>query len=198
MLPALFVSEFTTDKLYDEAEQPYNWESELPRSLYLNLVRSVLLASIGCMLLLPCLGCNSEPAIYPITGKITIGGESHERLIVYMRPIDQVVNQFNMGVGETDSDGNMKFGSAAGDGLAAGKYRVSFSFMQMPSGDTINALNEKVGEDGGEQPMEMVPSPYDYKTNADTSPLEFEVEARADTNQLIFDIPSGDPNDSAN
>ena len=134
-------------------------------------------------------GCNSEPDIYPISGKVTLGGKSYERLIVHMRPIDEPVTQFNMGVGETDADGNLTFGSAAGNGLAAGKYRVSFTCFQTTDGKSIDALNEKYGEDGGSEPVEIVPPPYDYETNADSSPLEFEVGKTESGNEFVFDIP---------
>lgn len=143
-----------------------------------------------CMLVLSA-GCNSDPPIYPITGKVSLGGETHARLIVYMRPVNGAVNQFNMGVGETDANGVMKFGSAAGEGLAAGKYRVSFSCIKTTSGEILDALTDKGEENVESEPIEMVPPPYDYKTNADTSPLEFEVRKQENGNVFEFDIPLG-------
>lgn len=132
-------------------------------------------------------GCG-DPPLHKVEGNVTLGGKSYNRLLVYFRPIDEKVNQFNMGVGETDATGRLALRSTAGDGLQAGKYRVSFSCMQSDSSRGNEALGgEKLDDDRDVKIVELVPSPYDAEENMDQSPLEFEV--KSGVNVFDFDIP---------
>ncbi|QDV45374.1 hypothetical protein Enr13x_52510 [Stieleria neptunia] len=132
-------------------------------------------------------GCG-DPQLHQVTGKVTLGGVPHERLLVYMRPIDEKVDKFRMGVGETDAAGVLTLRSSAGDGLAAGHYRVSFSCMVPKGVGNQEALdpNEKHDDNPKLITEEIVPDPYSSDAE---SPVEFEI-GRSDVNEFVFDIPA--------
>ena len=132
-------------------------------------------------------GC-SDPATHDVTGKVTLGGKPYNRLIVYMRPVSGTPTKFTTGVGSTDAEGNLSFGSNVG-GLAAGTYRVTFSLRVTPKGKRLKK-DDKGDEDrsGPEYQVEAVPPPYDDVTSADKSPVEFVISNSGD-NRFEFDIP---------
>jgi hypothetical protein len=129
-------------------------------------------------------GCG-DPELHPVTGKVTLDGKAYPRLLVYMRPIKGEVDKFRLGVGETDQTGSLTLRSTAGDGLAEGKYRVSFSCMVAKGGgvDELNP-NEKYDDNPKLITEELVPLPY--ASDAD-SPVEFEISPG--TNEFVYDIP---------
>lgn len=138
-------------------------------------------------LLLVAGGCGLEPDLQPVVGTVTIGGKSYARTIIYFRPLEDRITKFNMGVGETDSAGKFLLGTNAGPGIAAGKYRVSFSCFQTAAGETINLEGSKPDERTGPAVREIVPPPYDAEFNLESSPLIFEV--KRGENVFDFDIP---------
>ena len=113
-----------------------------------------------------------------------MGGKPHERLIAYFDPINRKVNEFNLGVGETDADGNLTLRSSAGNGLAVGSYRVSFTYEIRESGKSRGLSDEKDDSEFASPPKEMVPEPYCDRRN---SPVEFQINRSA--NEFNFDIP---------
>ena len=141
---------------------------------------------IACLILfscvLACSGCG-DPSLFSLKGKVTLGGEPKERLIVYFDPIDRKVDKFNLGVGETDAEGNLILRSSAGNGLAAGNYRVSFTYPVAESGESSGVTGDK-NEAENLEFKEMVPAPYNDRQS---SPIEFYIE-RAD-NEFNYDIP---------
>ncbi len=141
-------------------------------------------------LLLFGVGCQRDPELHTLSGKVTLGGKSYSRLLVYFRPLEGKVNQFNLGVGETDVTGKLTLRSTAGMGLAEGKYRVSFSCMQPKGGSqgSTASTDEKPDDDRSVTMVEWVPEPYDNENNADSSPLEFEIKPGIE-NIFEFDIP---------
>ena len=146
---------------------------------------------IMAFVLLVLVGCQSEPTIYPVTGTVTLGKKPYPRLIVYMQPTEGAVTSHNMGVGETDEKGKFTLATSAGEGIAAGNYRVSFSCYQSPNGGSFDAINEKPSESGGKkggagsrEPVNIVPAPYDSSKD---SPVEFTVGSGE--NHFEFDIP---------
>ncbi len=145
----------------------------------LYLVGLILVVASGC----------SDPSTYDVTGKVTLGGKSYNRLIVYMRPVSGTPTIFTTGVGSTDADGNLSFGSNVG-GLAKGTYRVTFSLRVTPKNKSLKK-DEKGDEarSGPEYQVEAVRSPYDDVTSAETSPVEFTVSSSGD-NVFEFDIPT--------
>ena len=135
------------------------------------------------------IGCSGDPPLHPISGKVTLGGQPHERLLVYFRPINEPVTQFNLGVGETDKDGNLKLRSSGGMGLEAGQYRVTFSCFVV--GNSALGVDQKVDElsPGSEdaESKQMVPKPYLEQEGTETSPVEFTI--KPGQNVFEFDIP---------
>lgn len=146
--------------------------------------RLLFLSYLVCLCCLVA-GCSSEPPIYPLSGKVTLGGKPYERLLVYFRPIDAEVTPFNLGVGETDGSGLLKLNSTAGNGLAAGRYRVSFSCISS-SGGNVGLATEKNDDDRRAVTKERVPAPYN---DGENSPVEFEIES-VENNSFEFDIPT--------
>lgn len=146
----------------------------MQRLMALVLVCSVL---VGC----------GDPSLYPITGKVTLGGKSYERLLVYFHPIDGKATAFTMGVGETTKDGTLSMRSTAGNGLAKGRYRVSFAcyVIQGAGNKTVGLEGDKVDDNPKHEAKDIVPTPFN---SAEESPVEFVVSSRGD-NVLEFDIP---------
>lgn len=144
-------------------------------------------------LLLACLiltGCSeSAPPVYPITGKVTFAGKAHPRLLVYFRPVDTPVNQFgaNMGVGETDAEGNLKVMSAAGGGIQKGKYKVTFALYQDIRGKKNIVTGDKPDE-AGVTTKQVISPPYDDESSQQSTPVSITVSSG--TNQFNFDIPA--------
>lgn len=132
-----------------------------------------------------CFGCGGQPPLHSITGKVSLGGKTYPRLIVYFYPKSGRVGSHNLGVGETDAAGNLTLRSTAGDGLAAGEYKVFFSCMVTPSGSVIDAGNEKFDDRRGVETVELVPDEY---ASDETTPVIFQVRRQSENN-FEFDIP---------
>lgn len=132
-------------------------------------------------------GCG-DPPLYPVKGKITLNGKPYERLLVYFHPIDREPTPFTMGVGETSNDGTLGMRSTAGDGLAQGKYRISFAcyVVQGSSKQTVGLEGGKADDDRRHVTKDIVPAPYN---SPEESPVEFEVKSGSE-NFLEFDIPA--------
>ena len=138
----------------------------------------------GLMSLL--VGCG-DPALHPISGKVSLDGKTYERLLVYFHPLDREPDQFSIGVGETDKDGVLVLRTSAGPGIAAGNYRVTFSCIQALRGGktlTLGANSEKADDDRSLVTKDIVPAPYGSKND---SPVEFQV--KSGENVFEFDIP---------
>lgn len=148
-------------------------------------MRTRLSIPVVCLVLA---GCGGPPPLHPVGGKITLGGKSYPRLIVYFRPAEGQVTEFNMGIGETDKAGALTLRTSAGPGLEAGEYKVSFSCMVAKGGKTVGA-GEKPDDFGAVQMTELVPPPYDDRTSADATPTRFTVKPGQNT--FEFDIPAG-------
>lgn len=129
-------------------------------------------------------GCG-PPDLHPVKGKVTLGGKSYARLLVYFRPINQQANAYTMGVGETDAEGNLGLRSTAGDGLAAGRYRVHFSCPVASDRRGIIQTDEKADDNRSVKVVEQVPGKY---ADPENSPVEFEIESGE--NLFEFDIPT--------
>ena len=139
---------------------------------------------IGALTLM--VGCG-DPPLHPITGTVTLDGKAYERLLVYFHPLDRTPDEFSIGVGETDKEGNLVLRTTAGPGLATGKYRVTFCCYQQQGGrkQTLALNQEKADDDRSLITKDIVPDPYGSQAN---SPVEFEVTSGGN-NVFEFDIP---------
>ena len=129
-------------------------------------------------------GCG-PPALQPVTGNVTLGGKPKNRIIVYFSPIEGKLTEYTHGVGETNAEGKLQFGSTAGNGIAVGTYRVFFSCVTVRGDDGPIPEGEKADDDRNVEIIEMVPEPY---CNDAESPVEFEV--KPGENVFNFDIPT--------
>jgi hypothetical protein len=55
-----------------------------PATLFTTAIGLATLLAAGCG--------KSDPPVYPITGKVTLGGKPYERVIVYFRPVNGEIN----------------------------------------------------------------------------------------------------------
>jgi hypothetical protein len=136
-------------------------------------------------------GCG-DPTVYPITGKVTLGGKPYERLIVHFRPVGRPASMFNIGVGETDKAGNLKLRASGGDGVEAGEYKVMFTLQVVKSGKGNQAVgaDEKPDEvAGGGTVVELVPDEYLAGKGEETTPVRFTVKPGQE-NRFEFDVPA--------
>ncbi|HAC91386.1 MAG TPA: hypothetical protein DCF63_12270 [Planctomycetaceae bacterium] len=160
-------------------------------------MRWFMVVLLLCSLLVGC----GDPPLYPVTGKVTLGGKSYERLLVYFHPANGKVTAFTMGVGETTRDGTLKMRSTGGNGLAKGKYRVSFACFVTPGAGTREprsnsstrasdepevATKSETNDSRKADIKDIVPAPYN---SSEQSPVVIEVSSSG-SNVLEFDIPA--------
>lgn len=143
------------------------------------------LALLSFVALLFTAGCNSEPPLHEVTGKVTLDGKPYSRLLVYFDPVDGKVTKFNKGVGETDASGVLTLRSTAGGGLQAGEYIVSFNCYVEKGGGAIGLSDDKNDDNRQLVTEDLVPEEY---ASPDTSKITFEV-TRGGDNNFEFDIP---------
>ena len=154
------------------------------RAVLVALVATAFVALSGCG--------GKPPPVYPVTGKVTLGGKPYERLIVYFRPVSSEVNAFNLGVGETDKDGNLTMRSSGGMGVMAGEYKVTFTLQMMKTRQGTRAVgaDEKPSEMGGTATaVELVPEAYRAGKAEETTTVRFTVQANQE-NRFDFDVPA--------
>ena len=150
--------------------------------------RNAAIATLTIVSFISFAGCNSEPDLHPIRGKVTLGGQPRERIIVYFDPVDRKVDEFRLGVGHTDADGTLVLRSTAGDGLAAGEYRVSFSFETYGDVSDEAPPTDDKGDDEGYEPPELVQHVPDKYLRHGESPVLFTI--KEGENRYEFDIPA--------
>jgi 5-hydroxyisourate hydrolase-like protein (transthyretin family) len=130
-------------------------------------------------------GCG-KPTLYPLSGKVTLGGKPQERLLVYFRPVSGVVTEYNMAVGETDKEGNLRISSSAGQGLAAGEYKVTFTCKKLKSGAVVGS-SDKPDDYGNVVVLELVADDHVDGLANETTPVRFTVKPEA--NVFNYDVP---------
>lgn len=133
-------------------------------------------------------GCGGPPPLYPVTGKVTLGGKPYARLIIYFRPASGKVTEYNLGTGETDPSGKLTLRSTAGPGLEAGEYKVTFTCMVPKAGAGNLKVTDKPDENRTVTFVELVPKPFDDATSAEETPVLFTIKAGQE-NRFDFDIP---------
>lgn len=133
------------------------------------------------------IGCGKkDPPLHPVSGKITLGGKTYPRILCYFRPVSEIGDNFNLGVGECDKDGKLFVRCGAGEGIKAGEYKVTFSCIVTQGGKS--AAGDKPDDDRNARVVELVKPPHDTASEADT-PVRFTVTAGGE-NFFQFDIPS--------
>src|SRR5262245_6524943 len=136
-------------------------------------------------------GCGkSDPPVYPITGKVTLGGKAYPRLLVYFRPVSGESTGFNNAVGETDKDGNLTVRSTGGLGLQTGEYKVTFTCLvpKTNSAAAAKLTNSDKPDEQGVTTVELVPTSHCDKTATESTPVRFTVTSGE--NIFTFDIPA--------
>lgn len=82
---------------------------------------------------LGCGGGSSGPKLQPVTGNVTFKGKKLPGALVAFYPIETTTG--NGGTGKTDADGKYTITyRRGGEGLPAGKYKVTVSKRIMPDG----------------------------------------------------------------
>lgn len=145
--------------------------------------------AFGAALIVCGVGCGEKaPPVYPITGKVTIGGKAYPRVICYFRPANEPVTQYTIGVTETDKDGNFPgIRNNAGTGLPAGEYKVTFSCTVVKSSGAALKEDDKPSE-LGVATIELVPDEYVEGKANETTVVRTTVK-KQDGNEFVFDIP---------
>ncbi len=77
--------------------------------------------SLACVLLCLLSGCGSGPALYQVSGIVTVDGEPVEGLMVAFAPVTEGMS----GAGRTDAMGKYTITCSQGRGLPAGEYNVA-------------------------------------------------------------------------
>lgn len=144
-------------------------------------LRLVTSALVGLLLV----GCGpTGPALNPVTGKVTIKGAPASGLQVSFMPVDSK----KMAASGKVEGGSYTLYSNAGAGAMAGKYKVVIAQAAAGSGGAPTPEQMAAQYSGNRQggaPAQDKPSfPAEYSA-ADTTPLEVEVKAGANT----IDIP---------
>jgi hypothetical protein len=137
-------------------------------------------------------GCSDEgaaPRLYPVTGKVVVGGKPLEGITVQLTPIDP--EKARPGLGVTDAEGKFAILTNGDKGAASGKYKVVLvaSSGARPAGgqasveDATKAagqMMERMAQAGG-KPVTAEPTlPFPKEWgNAGTTPKEVEVGTQA-------------------
>lgn len=161
--------------------------------------RLICLATVAAMLFM-LTGCGGGPAVYSITGKVTIGGKPAEGVRISFMPTDAAGI---VATGVVNADGTYKVYSllpeqqTASEGALPGQYKVVLAAgagggMQQPTFTTSEGSAPSVsGGAAGSQPYGAAgsgptqppgsgepPFPKEY-LSAESSPKSFEVVAGA-------------------
>jgi hypothetical protein len=150
---------------------------------------SLLVLSLGM------LGCTSAgeapPKLYPVTGKVVIGGKPLDKINVQLMPVD-LGSTARPGSGTTDAEGKFTILTNGDKGAAAGKYKVVLMVSTRPQGQqmSVEEASKMSGEmsprmaqvSGGADPASLMPAtPFPPEWgDASKSPKEVEV-----TNQPV-------------
>jgi len=150
--------------------------------------RLALCLACGLFTLISGCGKSGPPPIYPVSGQVTLKGKPVQDLRVHFISTDDRPDRFVMGVGQTDANGAFTVvESAWGQGLPAGSYIVSFSYMVNSAGKSALGSGKDEGG-GGATVTESIMPPYDYRPKSD-SPERFTVSAGGN-NIYKFDVPA--------
>ena len=108
------------------------------------------------------LGCSGGPALYPVTGTVTLEGKTQEGAIVRFYP--QGNTPGNGGIGITDDAGKFEILAepSKNKGLPAGSYQIVISRMRRADGSKPDPNTPPIESDASEK----IPAPYSSKRDS--------------------------------
>jgi hypothetical protein len=113
------------------------------------LLRRALLVAAVAMGLASVSACSKDDGrvkVYPVNGKVLVGGQPAARARVVFYPVAEELKKPGMPIpdGTTDNEGNFKLRSYdPGDGAPEGDYKVSVIWLDVPEGAEENPLSAK-------------------------------------------------------
>ena len=135
-------------------------------------------------------GCGeSGPKLYPVTGKVTIGGQpAGENIRVVFSPVDEKAE--NMGTGLVAADGTYKvlYGSSGRDGLLPGKYHVYLQQIETSTPDEggMYGPTKKTGRSSAPEAQQLT-FPDEW-SQPNTTPMQNQ-EVTAGPNTIDVTVP---------
>lgn len=129
-------------------------------------------------------GCGpGGPAMYDVSGKVTVGGSPAQNVQVTFMPVDA---SLPVASGNVDAAGRYSLSSGANNrlGAAAGTYKVVLRQLEGGSEADVAA---RYTSGQGKAPVAKAAFPKEYQS-AETSPTQVEVQA-TDTNTIDIAIP---------
>lgn len=126
-------------------------------------------------------GCSgsSGPALSPVTGKLTIGGQPAKNVLVTFQPTDAKLPAAS---GRVDDSGTytLSSGSTGGKGAAAGTYKVVLQQLGPSLAEMEAAYSRGSGKQSAPPEGAQATFPDEYK-DASTSPKEVTVTSGSNT-----------------
>jgi hypothetical protein len=162
--------------------------------------RCLCLRALAAAVLLTGFGCGSSgPRMYKISGKVTLNNQPVANASIHFEPEGEGDNRGLPADGQTGSDGTYAYVSTktTGDGIAAGKYKVTISkvssggseavVQQAPDMKDPQALTklmqgqfQKQGKQPKAAPKITNELPPDYG-NVEKTPLKAEIPSSSNT-----------------
>jgi hypothetical protein len=147
------------------------------------------LAGFTMCIVVICSGCGGDGSakLYPVKGKITVGGKPLADCGVNFTTDSPVQGAQPGYSGKTNTAGEYQLTDGAGKtGAAVGKYKVSFAVVVTPeAAKAAMMMKSGPGAPGGPPAASAAPFPSEYSSAA-TSPKE--VEVKAESNNIDISI----------
>jgi hypothetical protein len=124
-------------------------------------------------------GCGPRgPAVYPVSGTLTISGQPAANVQVVFMPVDP---SHQVAIGRSDANGlyALTWGSTNRNGAEQGRYKVVLNQLET---ETDSETTDKYSAVGNRRPPKppVAQFPAEYSA-ADTSPKEVEVSTGSNT-----------------
>jgi hypothetical protein len=141
-------------------------------------MRRLFLLGLLSLGLLPLAGCNKDPGLVPVSGRVTFEGKPVKEVIVNFQPAETTPG--NGALGGTDADGRFTLTDSRGQrGAYAGEYKVLF-YPALPAGVKEGDAADVVG---GRVRGRSIPEIY---LNVNSTPLRATVPAGGCTVEVIL------------
>jgi hypothetical protein len=127
------------------------------------------------------LGCSgtSGPALNPVSGKVTIGGQPAKNVLVTFQPTDAKLPAASGRVDDTGTY-SLSSGSTGGKGAAAGTYKIVLQQLGPSLAEMEAAYSGGSGKQSAPPAGAQASFPDEYK-EASTSPKEVTVTSGTNT-----------------